>query len=226
LDLYCGAGGCSAGYVKAGFDVVGVDVVPQPRYLDSGAVEFVQADALAFLAEHWQEYDLVHCSPPCQAHSRCKYTPGSKGKDYPNLLTPTLQLLAELPIVWVVENVLLAPMPADSLMLCGSMFGLKVRRHRLFASNIPLTAPGPCRHGDGDLGVYAGKVTRLGSRATAYLAGSGRTHYRPELATLEEGRAAMGIDWMNRYELSEAIPPAYTEFLGRQLLTALAQHAQ
>jgi DNA (cytosine-5)-methyltransferase 1 len=129
---------------------------------------------------------------------------------------------------WVVENVEDAkPYLPGAAMLCGSMLGLRVRRHRLFLSSHPLSSPCPCqcRKMAGLLGIYSGRINRLGVGGTPYVASSGRTHYRPPTAPFAEGCAAMEIFWMNRHELSEAIPPAYTEWIGRQLLAALAEPA-
>jgi DNA (cytosine-5)-methyltransferase 1 len=215
LDLFCGAGGCAVGYHRAGFEVVGADIAPQPRY----PFEFHQADALEFLAAHGRELDAIHASPPCQAFSQARFTPGSQGKEYPRLLDDTLSLLAEIGRPWVVENV--EGSPLSGVVLCGTMFGLRVRRHRVFAASFWTLAPGPCRHRASDLGVYAGKVTRLGTRAAAYVASTGRTHYRPRLASLADGREAMGIDWMTRDELAQAIPPAYTEWVGGRLMASI-----
>lgn len=122
---------------------------------------------------------------------------------------------------WVIENVELAPM--KGIVLCGTQFGLRLRRHRVFESSVLLFAPGnPCRHRDGDLTVFGNCVQVCGLRGVAYVARSGRTHYRPLRVGTRVGAAAMGIDWMRRDELSEAIPPAYTEFVVRQLLEVLA----
>ena len=219
LDLFCGAGGCSVGYARAGFEVVGVDIKPQPRY----PFEFVQGDALEYVREHGREFDAVHASPPCQRYSKARHTPGSVGREYPDLLQPTVDALNATGLSWVVENVPGAPMPGAAE-LCGTMFGLPLRRHRLFLGSFLILSPtNPCRHRDGDLTVFGHCVQVTGSRGTAYVAGSGRTHYRPLRVGAKEGGAAMGIDWMNRGELSQAIPPAYTEFVGRQLLTQLGE---
>jgi DNA (cytosine-5)-methyltransferase 1 len=213
LDLFCGAGGCAVGYARAGFEVVGVDHVKQPRY----PFEFVQGDALEYLAAHGPEFDAIHASPPCQGYSQTRFVVSTKGKDYPQLLGKTRSAMEATGLPWVIENVPGAPM--GGVELCGTMFGLGVRRHRLFEASFLLVGPAVgCTHRGSDLGVYAGKVTRLGTKAAAYVASSGRTHYRPQLASRPEGAEAMGIGWMNPAELSQAIPPAYTEFVGRQLI--------
>jgi DNA (cytosine-5)-methyltransferase 1 len=221
LDLFCGAGGCAAGYARAGFEVHGVDNKPQPRYLASGAARFTQVDALEYLAEHGHEYDAIHASPPCQAYSRARHCPGSAGREYPDLLGASFAALQGVGLPWVVENVPGAPM-LFPVVLCGTQFGLRVRRHRLFSSSALLLGPGdPCRHRSGDLTVFGNCVQVTGSRGVPYTASSGRRHYRPLRASSDAGRAAMGISWMNRAELSQAIPPAYTEYLGRQLIAYL-----
>jgi DNA (cytosine-5)-methyltransferase 1 len=216
LDLFSGAGGAAVGYHRAGFDVVGVDHVVQPRY----PFAFVCADALECLRDHGREFDAVHASPPCQAYSRARHTPGSRGREYPRLLPATLAALAALGVPWVVENVEGAPLPFAAV-LCGTALGLRVRRHRLFAASFPLFAPGPCRHRPGDLTVFGHCVQVTASRGAAYVASSGRTHYRPLRVSTADGARAMGINWMTRGELSQAIPPAYTAWVGQQLLAAL-----
>ena len=217
LDLFCGAGGCAVGYHRAGFDVVGVDIAPQPRY----PFEFVQADALEYLAAHGRKFDAIHASPPCQGYSQTRFVVSTRGRQYPMLLQDTFDALESTGRPWIIENV--SGSPLRGAMLCGTMFGLVVRRHRVFEGSFTLMCPGQvCRHRITDYGVYAGKVTKLGTRAVAYTASTGRTHYRPERAQAGHAAEAMGIDWMNLKELCQAIPPAYTEFVGRQLINALA----
>jgi DNA (cytosine-5)-methyltransferase 1 len=201
LDLFCGAGGCAVGYHRAGFaEIVGVDVKPQPRY----PFAFVQGDALEYLAAHGGEFDAIHASPPCQAYSWASAKHRNTGTEYPDLLEPTIAALESAGAPWVVENVVGASM-GWSVTLCGAMFGLRVYRHRVFTASFLMTAPRHPRHRErcapvgcppkgGEFVTVAGHFGRL---ATA--------------------RAAMGIDWMNHKELSQAIPPAYTEFIGKQL---------
>jgi DNA (cytosine-5)-methyltransferase 1 len=214
LDLYCGAGGASMGLYRAGFEVVGVDIAPQPHY----PFKFHQADALTFPLDG---FDFVWASPPCQGYGQSKYVITCSSREYPLLIEQTRARLVASGLPWIIENVPGAPMH-NPVMLCGTALGLKVRRHRLFDSNILLFSPGPCRHSDSDLGVYAGKVTRVGTRGVAYNASTGRTHYRPERANKQAGCEAMGIDWMTMPELCEAIPPAYSEWLGRQIAAAIS----
>jgi len=220
LDLFCGAGGAAQGYANAGFEVVGVDIKPQPRY----PFEFVQADALTFLAfgawndqvpDEWfaacgdAGFAAIHASPPCQAFTAYKRRPNHVG-EYPDLIGPTRQLLEETGLPWVIENVPRSPL-FDPVTLCGSMFGLDVRRHRLFETSWPMMTP-RCNHATQN-GDYPQATNRKNRRKTAEI-GVWRI-------PLDVQQRAMGIDWMTLEELSEAIPPAYTEFIGTQLMAHL-----
>ncbi|MEV0357842.1 DNA cytosine methyltransferase [Nocardia sp. NPDC050697] len=204
LDLCCKAGGAAMGYHRAGFEVVGVDIEAQPRY----PFEFHQADALEYLAAHGHEYDLIHASPPCQLFTAYRRRGGGVGDSYPNLIAPIRQLLRELGLPFVIENVAGAPL-SDPILLCGSSFGLDVRRHRLFESNLALTAP-PCDH-SWQTPRFPPATNRTNLRRTVEVG-----VWRIPLKVQQQ---AMGIDWMNSAELSQAIPPAYTEHIGRELLT-------
>ena len=233
LDLFCCEGGAAVGYHRVGFDVVGVDIEPQPRYPFASA----QADAIQVLKNYLAGYDLyaahhyyqlrefsaIHASPPCQAYSRARHTPGAAGRSYPDLLPETRRLLRLTGLPWVIENVELAPM--KGVVICGTALGLRVRRHRVFESSVMLFDAGPCRHLPGNPSLGHNARTRSGPRGAAYVARSGRTHYRPLRVSTGKGREAMGCEWMSRRGLSEAIPPAYTEFIGRQLLNAIRQEA-
>lgn len=217
LDLFCKAGGCTRGYQQAGFYVVGVDIEPQPNYCGD---EFVQMDALALLRDYLNEpggdipFDAIHASPPCQFYSLLASM--HPEKDYPDLIPPTRELLEQTGVPWVMENVEGAPLVrgtdlfgAHGVMLCGSMFGLGVergflRRHRLFETTFPLHQP-ECNHQGLAVGVYG-----HGGHS-----GKHRMLYRAEAAE------AMGIDWMTRDEMTQAIPPAYCQFIGTQLLQSL-----
>lgn len=207
LDLFCKEGGAGRGYADAGFEVVGVDIRPQPRY----PFAFVQGDAVEYLAAHGHEFDAVHASPPCQAHSALAR---SNPHTYADFIPQTRALLVQLGKPWVIENVEGAPL-VDPVTLCGSMFGLgtdqyELRRHRLFESNVPLPQM-PCQHSDRPvIGVYGGKA-RLRRRTP---------HWGTNLPKAD-GEQAMGIDWMTIAGLSEAIPPAYAEWIGGHLLDAL-----
>lgn len=206
LDLFCGAGGAGYGYHLAGFDVVGVDLHPMPRY----PFEFVQADALAFPLDG---FDAVHASPPCQGYS---VTSSLHDREHPRLIDPVRERIQHLP--YVIENVVGADLRSP-VKLCGSMFGLGVRRHRLFESNLLLLQP-ECRH---DLQPEPVDVTGTGGPAGREPGGGGGIHRKPR--NLAHAREVMGIDWMSRRELSQSIPPAFTFYLGEQLRSHLAAAA-
>jgi DNA (cytosine-5)-methyltransferase 1 len=204
LDLYCGAGGAAVGYHRAGFRVVGVDIKPQPHY----PFEFHQGDALEFLDAHWRRFVAAHASMPCQRFSGMSACRPGLSQTYPDLVAATRAALDDTGLPYVLENVPGSPVRPD-VILCGHMFGLKLYRHRLFESNVPLVRPRHPEH-----------VTP-GGRAG---------HWRPgeiisvsgHCAPMTLAREAMGIDWMNRHELAESIPPAFTEYVGGQLMNALA----
>jgi len=206
LDLFCGAGGAAMGYHRAGFEVTGVDIVPQPRY----PCGFVQADALDYCRAHGHEYPVIHASPPCQAYSRMRHLPWLRHRTYPCLLEPVQHILRQMDVLWVIENVESAPL--DGIVFCGQMFGLPLYRHRRFASNILLFAPDQCRH-----------TTVICSSRRAMAQRYRQRGGRDVTGVLPGVRAedAMGIDWMTRKELSQAIPPVYTAWVGQQLLRVL-----
>ena len=201
LDLFCGAGGAAKGYKRAGFtDIVGVDNKPQQNY----PYEFIQADALEYLAEYWEMYDFIHTSPPCQ-----KYTVINAiwKRDYPDLIAPTRELLQQTNKPYVIENVRGAPLE-NPIMLCGTMFGLRVVRHRYFECSPPvLLAPATCNHW-----LPVVKLGRRPDREKQFAAVTG--HF----SDVEYAKRAMGIDWMTQVELSQAVPPAFTEWIGRQIV--------
>lgn len=206
LDLFCGAGGSAMGYHRAGFEVVGVDIKPQKHY----PFEFHQADAMTYPLEG---FDVIHASPPCQAHSALRHL--RPEKSYECFIERTRERLMLWGGPWIIENVPAAPL-RNPITLCGSSFGLRVRRHRLFESNVFLKSL-PCNHkGQGrptDVSGTGGR--RINRKPNDH---GGNTN-KPR--NIEEASMAMGIDWMTRYELSQAIPPAYCEFIGRQLMEQL-----
>jgi len=206
LDLFCGAGGCAMGYHRAGFDVVGVDINPQPRY----PFKFIQADAMTFPLDG---FDVIHASPPCQAYSRSRNN--GMVKDSPRLIHLVRERLILTGKPFVIENVEGAPLHFPVL-ICGASFGLgtgdmQLSRHRIFESSHLILVP-PCIHKRGKtIGVY----------------GNGTNSWHRERIGRNikesEKREAMGIDWMNRKELTQAIPPAYTEWIGRRIMEATAK---
>lgn len=208
LDLFCGAGGAGMGYHQAGFDVTGVDIKPMPNY----PFTFVQGDALAYLAEHGHEYDAIHASPPCQASSAL--TKGTnRGKRYVNLIPATRELLSTFDVPTVIENVQGSDLRRD-LTLCGEMFGLGVIRHRYFELNFPAVQPAHVTH-RGRVAGYRHGAWFDGPYFAVYGDGGGK-------GSVEQWQHAMGITWTNvRKEIAEAIPPAYTRWIGAQLMTHL-----
>lgn len=205
LDLFCGAGGVSRGLQLAGFRVTGVDLVASPRYVGD---DFIQADALTV---ELGGYDFIWASPPCQ-----RYSAFSRGlgvaNNHPDLIEPIRQRLLDSGSRWVIENVVGAPL-RDPVQLCGSMFGLRVRRHRRFELDGVYLTVSRCSHKGLSVPVYGNGTPQ---------------YYRKALGrnvTIAEKRAAMGIDWMNRDELSQAIPPAYAEHIGKAAMAAIRRAA-
>lgn len=210
LDLFCGAGGAAMGYHRAGYDdIVGVDHKPQLRY----PFEFIQEDALDYLSRHGSHFDMIHASPPCQKFSVT--APLSRG-GYPDLIAPVRDLLQAIGKPYVIENVPRAPL-INPLMLCGTMFGLRVIRHRLFETNPVIWFPPFCCN-------HWGKATSANSkrwtpgRTISHTDGYDFITVCGHDYLVNEGRVAMGVDWMTQKELSQAIPPAYTEWIGNQIL--------
>lgn len=196
LDLFCGAGGAAMGYHRAGFEIVGVDIEPQSDF----PFEFHQADAMTFSLDG---FDAIHASPPCQTFSEMQKIHKNQA-EHPNLVAPTRERLGQR--LYVIENVVGAPL-IDPILLCGTFFGLRIVRHRLFEANWPLSAPTiDCNHSN----IYD------------------PWHGGPGGRSANQFRAAMGIDWMHdagggkrRGTLSQAIPPAYTEWTGAQFMAHL-----
>lgn len=208
LDLFCCAGGAAVGYHRAGFDVVGVDMNPQPRY----PFAFIQADALALDLRFVRSFDAMHASPPCQRHSDLAKR-NKNAHTHPDLIPQTRALLKASGLPYIIENVEGAPL-IDPVMLCGTMFpGLRVIRHRLFESNIHLTAPAHGKHPlvftHDKRKAHFGKLDQWTS--PVQVTGGGN-------CSKAAAADAMGIDWMTKNELNEAIPPAFTHHLGLQLM--------
>jgi DNA (cytosine-5)-methyltransferase 1 len=217
LDLFCGAGGCAMGYYRAGFDVVGVDIKPQPRY----PFEFVRGDALQPPFD-LRRFDVIHASPPCQAYSVANNIHGRS--DHPNLIEAVRKTLIESGKPYVIENVPGAPLHFP-IRVCGLSLGCAVKRHRLFESNVFLFGTEcPLGHRRNYLKVFGHSVgERVGGKGWVIVCGGGAPAVADcrRRADVSLARKAMGIDWMTRAELSQAIPPAYTEFIGRQLIRTL-----
>ena len=209
LDLFCGGGGAAEGYARAGWDVVGIDIDPQPAY----PYAFVEADAMEVLKQHLGDYDAIHASPPCQPYSKAVSSSSSewndtKGKDEPALIEPLRELLLATGLPYVIENVMAAPL--DGIVLCGSMFGLDIPRHRRFESNKHLSPlPHPNCHG-----IAKAAAERRGwEYRDMSVTGKGR-----HAGWGERARELLGIEHpMRQHDYKEAIPPAYTEHIGRQL---------
>ena len=201
LDLFCCQGGAGMGYSLAGFEVVGVDIQPQPRY----PFEFHQGDALEFAAKYGSDFDAIHASPPCQGYSLGALWRGTK-ENHPDLVDATRQALQATGRPYIIENVPGAPL-RKSVMLCGTMFGLKVIRHRHFEihPDLAFITP-PC--------VHRGRVRDGHYVTVAGHGGDGSNAY-------SVWADAMEIDWMDKYGLSQALPPVYTSFLGSVLVAVL-----
>ena len=203
LDLFCGAGGAAMGYHRAGFDeIVGADINPQPRY----PFEFVQADALEYLAEHGHEFDAIHASPPCQRYSVATPNPIK----HPDLYDPTRTLLLSNGVPWVIENVIGAPY-GYGFVLCGSMFNLVVRRHRNFETSWLHLMGLRCDHAkQGKAITVAGHASRKdGGVSPSGHSWKGFYHLWPQY---------MEMPWATPQECGQAVPPAYTEYVGHTLI--------
>jgi DNA (cytosine-5)-methyltransferase 1 len=219
LDLFCCAGGAGMGYHRAGFEVVGVDIKPQPHY----PFEFHQSDALEFLDSYGHEFDVLHASPPCQSFTlmlAAERSDSGRVERHPDFLTPIRARFAKYSVPWVIENVVGAKNHmVATLTLHGGMFGLGVNRPRLFESNVLILAPFARRTPE-PIAVYGDHPEdSRGPRPDGH-APTRRAR------NIEEARHAMQIDWMDWHEIREAIPPAYTEFIGIQLLQAIAEGSQ
>ncbi|SNY53704.1 DNA cytosine methyltransferase [Paractinoplanes atraurantiacus] len=207
LDVCCCQGGASAGYAAAGFEVTGVDNTPQPRY----PFRFVLADALDYLRElirtgEIRQYAAVAGSPPCQAHTRAWKI---RSREHPDLIDSMRSLMIASGLPWVIENVPGAPLRSP-IVLCGAMFGLHTYRHRLFESNIRLTAP--------DHPPHTAATVKMGRP----IAEGDWYHAVGNFSNVPYVRRDMGAPWMNRDGLRESIPPVYAQHIGQQLRRHLA----
>lgn len=216
LDLFCGVGGASKGYELAGFDVYGVDIKDQPRY----PYDFYKLDATQLSIEFLQQFDFIHASPPCQLFSstfllQAKQHRTTVQSHLRDLLPNTRTLLQESGVPYIIENVPGAPLLSSAIMICATQFNLNVnsrqlQRHRLFEPSQTLRLKGTnCYHRGKPLGVYS----RLGDK----IPNGGHV-----VQTIQEAQTIMGIDWTNKWkEIKEAIPPAYTEYIGLQIIEQL-----
>jgi len=214
LDLFCGVGGAGYGYWQAGFDVVGVDIEKQRRY----PFDFIQADAMTFPLDG---FDAIHASPPCQAYADEAHP--YRKHEYPDLVGPIRErLMNECRVPWVIENVDTAPL-RNPAMLCGTMFpGVRVIRHRAFEASFYLEAPPHPREPHPRCFSYDKRRADYGQldEYTAYVTVTGGGN-----CSIGAARDAMGIRWATAQELREAIPPAYTQYVGRKLLMAVDSRA-
>lgn len=211
LDLFCGAGGAACGYQRAGFYVVGVDNKPQKHYCGD---EFFQADALTYPLAG---FDVIHASPPCQRWSIGSAKLRAEGKEYPDCLTPIRARLQKTGTPYVIENVQGAPLQGYVIRLCGLMFDLKVFRHRFFECSELIRKPSHPSHKGKYIGEDYYSVCGHGGKWKLWNAAPRAI----SKGSVDEWRDAMGIDWMTRQELTQAIPPAYTHYIGNQLVKML-----
>jgi DNA (cytosine-5)-methyltransferase 1 len=210
LDLFCCEGGAARGYDQAGFDVFGVDCEPQPDY----PYPMHQGDALAFVEEHGHEFDVIHASPPCQGYS----TMTADHSKHPRMIPQTRAALVASGRPYIIENVAGARAHMEHpILVCGSSFGMAVRRHRFFESNVPLMSM-PCTHKrqGRPIGVYGEHP----QDQTDYRRPDG-TLRDDKAKTVEHAREVMGMPWASWHGCTQAIPPAYTHFIGEQLMSAV-----
>jgi DNA (cytosine-5)-methyltransferase 1 len=220
LDLFCCSGGASRGFMDAGFHVTGVDINPQPRYVGD---HFIQAEVLSLDVAFLQGFDLIHSSPPCQALSSMRHV--HNALPHLNLIPATRALLKASGRPYIIENVEGAREHlVNPILLCGTMFdlgaeGRELQRHRLFETSFPITAPA-CQHsGRPVLGVYGGHVR---DRRRPH----GLNHVSGSNLPITVGREAMHMPWASGQELSEAIPPAFAEYIARQFLRVQGRQEQ
>lgn len=205
LDLFCGQGGAGMGYYQAGFKVIGVDIVDQPRY----PFDFISRDAFAVLKDIGNNFDFIHASPPCQKYTRLW---AIYKKEHPDYIDQIRQLLIQSGKPYVIENVITAPL--EGITLCGTMFGLKTYRHRKFESNIPLVQP--------EHGKHVARLQELGRPIKDGEYWNIAGHF----TGAKQCGIDLGMSWMTREGMREAIPPAYTKYIGEQILNHLRKEEE
>lgn len=201
LDLYCCGGGAGYGYELAGFDVTGIDIEPQPKHRG----KFIQADAIEYLNNHFHEYDVIHASPPCQAYSKASMQFRQQGKEYVDLIKATREALIKTNKPYIIENVPGSPL-INPITLCGSMFGMKTYRHRLFESNIKLITPHHHPHSN--------KNAKMGRKPKE----DEFIQYVGHFSGVGQVQEMTGLHWLGQHELAQSIPPQYTKFIGEQII--------
>jgi DNA (cytosine-5)-methyltransferase 1 len=201
LDLYCKAGGSAKGFQRCNFYVVGIDIEDQPRYVGD---KFYKTDAIEYLLEYGKEFDLINASPPCQKYTKSAKQWRKEGKEYPDLIEKTRDALRIVGKPYVIENVPNAPL-IDPIYLNGSYFGLLVHRPRFFETNFPIEQPDIPKTKNP---IKMGRPIKEGDIIQPVGHFSGKKYAEKQ----------MQIDWMTVEELANAIPPAYTEWIGKQWL--------
>lgn len=201
LDLYCCGGGAGFGYEQAGFKVTGIDIEPQPKHRGL----FIQADAIEYLKKHYQDYDVIHASPPCQAYSMASMQFRKAGKKYVDLIEETRQELIKTGKPYIIENVPDSPL-INPIVLCGAMFGMKTYRHRLFESNIQIEQPLHPAHNAPN--AKMGRKPKEGEFI----------QYVGHFSGVKMVQDMTGLHWLGQYELAQSIPPQYTKYIGEQVI--------
>ncbi len=214
LDLFCCAGGATKGLQQAGLHVTGVDIRPQPRYCGD---EFHQADAMTFPLAG---YDFIWASPPCQPFTPASWSARKQGRsNESDLIEPMRRRLQQSSAIWVIENVSGAPLHQGAILLCGLSFGLPLIRHRRFETNWAMLSPSHIRHARG-AAIRREVFTVFGKPGSQTNRGKAKSRPYPTARTAE-AKIALGIDWMTYGEMAESIPPAYSEFIGHQVMQIL-----